>query len=91
MVRNVYDPYSLKRAHEASHPNSHFFDDKTLRFFGETMAAMRLLKKTVMIKDVMGEEHVCYVLSSSQKPPYGKRRRVYNYFDTKTLEQVNAV
>ena len=90
MNYKVYDQYSRRRAHEAAHPDSHFFDDKTLRFFGETMSSMRLLKNHAVIKDVMGQSHECYVLSSSQKPPFGNRHRVCHYFDTETLEQVNA-
>lgn len=85
----VYDARTLKLDHESKHPDSHFFDQKTLQFFGETMSTMRLLKKTAKVKDVMGEEHECYVLSTSQRLPSGSRRRVWHYFDINTLEQVN--
>jgi len=90
MDHKVYDPHSLKRAHEAKHPGSHFFNPDTLRFFGETLSSMRLLKGHTVVKDMTGRNHECYVLVTTQKPPFGKRHRVYHYFDIETLEQINA-
>lgn len=58
----------LVYAYKTAHPDGHFFDEKTLKFFGERRSEMRLLKGTTRIKDVCGEEHECYVLSSVQRP-----------------------
>lgn len=83
--------YGLKDAYEERHPNGHFFDSETLKFFGERLSEMRLLKTKKKIKDVSGDEHLCYVLSSVQRVNLCgsmSRRRVYHYFDTSTLDQV---
>lgn len=83
------DAAHLARMYQEMHPNGHFFDPKTLKFFGERMSGMRLLKGTVHIKSAGGYDHECYVLSSVQRPgPPLKRRRVYHYFDVETLEDV---
>ena len=74
--------YELRRNYYRNHPDGHFFDYKTLRFFGERFSEMRVLKGTVKIYD--GTE--CYVLSSLQrKHPCGPRR-VYHYFDIETFD-----
>lgn len=71
------------------HPDGHFFDRDTLKFFGERRSEMRLLKGTVEITDACGEKHTCYVISSRQRPgPPLKPRRKYHYFDVETLEDV---
>lgn len=84
----VHDVYSLKVAHEAAHPGSHFFDRGTLKFFGERLSSMRLLKRRSAITDCMGEKHECYCLSSPQRTPLGNRRMHWFYFDVKTLEEI---
>ncbi len=72
-----------------THPNGHFFDAKTLKFFGERRSEMRLLKGTVQITDACGEKHTCYVVSSRQRPgPPLSPRRVYHHFDVETLEDI---
>ena len=38
--------YSLKENHLQAEPNSHFFDYDTLKFFGERMSEMRVMKNT---------------------------------------------
>lgn len=88
MVREIKTAYDLRGAYYQKHPNGHFFDQRTLKFFGETMSSMRLLKDNIIITDCMGEQHVCYILSSLQrKHPCGPRR-TYHYFDIKTLDDV---
>ena len=80
-------PYKLEMLHKNNHPTSHFFDDDTLKFFGERKSEMRVLQKTEIVKGYSGT-HECYVLSSKQhKHPSGPRR-VYHYFDVKTFEVV---
>ena len=84
-IRTAYD---LRSVYRAKHPNGHFFDDETLRFFGERMSEMRLLKGTCTVTDISGRERTCYCLSSLQrKSPLGPRRK-YHYFDAETIEQV---
>lgn len=79
----------LARAYKKAHPGGHFFDPDTLKFFGERRSEMRLLKGVAIIKDVTGEQHECYVLSSVQRPGYPlKQRRKYHYFDTATLTDI---
>ena len=82
--------YTLKDKHLAACPNSHFFDYATLKFFGERMSEMRVMKDTIKIKDSSGKEHECYVLSSRQMKYPGGPRRIQHYFDVYTFEQVLA-
>ncbi len=84
------DVYGLVSRYYGKHPGGHFFDRDTLKFFGESLSTMRLLKGTVKIKDICGEEHECYVLSRLQKKhPLGPRR-TYAYFDVDTLDDVTV-
>lgn len=84
----IHTVYGLMNAYKAKHPDGHFFDDKTLKFFGERLSEMRLLKNTETVKDWSGEKHECYVLSRLQrKHPMGPRR-TYAYFDVKTLDHI---
>ena len=88
MAVKVYSVYGLISEYQRMHPNGHFFDRDTLKFFGETVSSMRLLKGTVKVADIMGEEHNCYVLSSLQKKCPAGLRRAHHYFDVDTLEHV---
>lgn len=72
---------------------SHFFDNETLKFFGETMSSMSVLKNTVSVIDGRGDVHECHVLSAKRtKNAFGRCKpyRHYHYFDTKTLDFVIA-
>lgn len=76
--------------YQRNNPDGHFFDEDTLRFFGERRSEMRVLKETTTITDWSGDKHECYVLSSLQrKNPFGPRR-AYHYFDTATFDEVMA-
>ena len=78
--------YGLMYEHRAKHPDHHFFDKETLKFFGERISEMRLLEKTAKITDWSGVEHTCYVLSTLQRNnPTGPKRH-YTYFDVDTLQ-----
>lgn len=84
----VESVYGLMSAYQSKHPDSHYFDHATLKFFGERISEMYLFKKRVIVTDNLGEKHECYVLSSLQrKNPMGARRR-YTYFDVETLDNV---
>lgn len=88
MSGDIKTAYGLRDAYCQKHPNGHFFDHDTLKFFGETMSSMRLLKDKIIVTDCMGKDHTCYILSSLQrKHPCGPRRK-YHYFDIETLENV---
>lgn len=80
--------YQLKDLHLKHHPKSHYFDCDTLKFFGESLSTMRVLKETVTVIGYSGEKHICYVLSKlSKKYPTGKKR-TYAYFDVETLDDI---
>lgn len=80
--------YMLKNRHQTYFPNSHFFDYDTLKFFGECLSTMRVLKDTVKIKDYAGKVHECYCVSSLQRKAPGGPKRYYSYFDTTSYEQI---
>ena len=81
-MRKISSVYGLVNAYYEKHPNGHFFDPNTLKFFGERFSEMRLLEQTETVTDV------CYVLSSLQrKHPMGPRRK-YTFFDVETLDDV---
>ena len=80
--------YELRSRYLEKHPNGHFFDPETLKFFGETLSSMRVLGATTEVKDSIGEMHTCYVLSKLSKDFSGKKRRTYACFDVDTFEHV---
>lgn len=83
--------YELKNKIETIGGEHHFFDRDTLKFFGERISDMRVLKDTVKIKDVCGNEHTCYIISATRrKNAFGtcKPYKYYHYFDTETFEHV---
>lgn len=82
------DIYKFVRMYEAKHPNSPYFKKETLKWWGERMSEMRILKKTVKIKDLFGVYHEAYVLSKVSRSN-GVKYRNYDYFDVETLEIVD--
>lgn len=84
--------YELMNKHLEKHPNSHFFDNDTLKFFGEALSRMRVLKGTVTIKDYCGKDHVCYVVSATRHKNWNGRCKPYihyHYFDIDTLDDIS--
>lgn len=80
--------WDLIRKHEHFNPDSCFFNHETLKFFGERISEMKVLKKRIFIKDCQGKEHICYVVSKiSHNHPSGSRR-TYAFFDITTLENI---
>ena len=69
-------------------PDDHYFDRETLKFFGEYISEMRILKETVTIEDCRGIVHECYVLSKIQHEAPAGPTKVRDYFDIKTFERV---
>ena len=89
MKQAITTPSQLRDAYYRKNPDGHFFDEKTLKFFGERFSEMRVLKGTEKVRSAGGDMHECYVLSSLQRPGMGlKPRRAYHYFDVKTLQSV---
>lgn len=76
------------RAYYAKNPDGHYFDHDTLKWFGERVSDMRLLKGTSKIKDISGEEHEAFCISRLQRKYPGGPRRTYAYFDTETLDDI---
>ena len=84
----IKDVYDLKAAYQEKHPEGHFFDIQTLKFFGERLSEMTLFDKTVNIVDYLGEKHKCHVLSTKQNWCPGGPKRIYHYFDVDTIEHI---
>lgn len=87
-MRKIEDMYDLRIAYSETHPNGHFFDRDTFKFFGERFSAMRLLKGTVQVTDSLGVTHTCYVVSSTQNIPLVGKKKVYHHFDVETLDDI---
>lgn len=79
---------SLISRYYAHHPNGHFFDKETLKFFGERKSEMRILNHLVTIEDYHGRAHKCYVLSTVQHNHPCGSRKAYFYFDVETYEYI---
>ena len=47
-----------------NHPDDPYFDANTLKFFGERLSEMWILKRTAVIEDSYREERECYILGS---------------------------
>lgn len=80
--------YELRRKYYEHNPNGHYFDPDTLKFFGETLASMSVLKNTCRILDGRDEEHECYVISKLSRNYPGGARRTYAYFDVETFDDI---
>jgi hypothetical protein len=66
----------------------HYFDRDTLKFFGESISSMNVLKNHYTITDYQGVKHDCVCLSKLQRKYPGGARRSYDYFDTTTWERI---
>ena len=69
-------------------PDGDYFDYDTLKFFGECRSRMKVLKKTVLVTDVCGKKHECYVLSKYSRNYPGNGCTTYGYFDINTFDGV---
>ena len=80
--------YQLMNRYREHNPRGHYFDRDSLKWFGERMSEMRVLKGVATVIDTYGKEHTCYVVSSIQhKHPCGPTRH-YAYFDTVTYDHI---
>lgn len=73
---------------ELEHKGSYYFSKSTLRFFGERLSDMYILKNTQIKKSSSGDIHECFVLSKLSKSWDGVKFRNYDYFDINTLKRV---
>ena len=83
--------YELKNKVSDIGHETHFFDVDTLKFFGERLSDMRLLKTIYVITDIMDEKHNCYCVSAKRrKNAFGscKPYTFCHYFDTTTFQHV---
>ena len=69
--------YEVKRIHLEKFPDSHFFDHKTLKFFGQTLADFTVTKHG------RGEYWITaprYLVdrASGEKTPAGRTERIFN-------------
>lgn len=82
--------YGLMREFEVRGVNPYFFSRDSLKFFGNRISEMRVLKRTAKITDYDGTDHECYVLSVLHRNhPRGIPTRGYYYFDTETFERIH--
>lgn len=82
--------YHFISDHRRKNPASHYFDHGTLKFFGERLSEMRILRRMVRVRNCCGELRDAYCLSTIQRPPFsgGRPSRHYAYFDAETLAQI---
>lgn len=90
MKTTITEFYEFKRMYEAKHKD-YMFSSDTLKFFGESLSRMKVLKNKVIIKDCLDVEHNCYVISSIRtKDAFGRCKPYthYLYFDEETLNHI---
>lgn len=83
--------YELKAKIETIGGETYFFSADTLRFFGESLSSMRLLKGTSLVTDIYGNKKTCHVISAKRrKNAFGpcKPYTVYHYFDTTSFQRI---
>ena len=83
--------YELKNKIIDQGKETHFFDADTLRFFGERLSEMRVLKNTVEITDVCDNKHTCYCIAAKRRKNWNgpsKPYTHYHYFDVETFQHV---
>lgn len=78
----------LIRNYKTNYPEGHYFDPDTMKFFGERLSEMSVLKSKEKVFDYNGDEHLCFVLNCIQRPPYGKPFRKYHYFDVESFDPI---
>lgn len=78
----------LKDAYMKAYPEGHYFDEGTLRFFGEKLSDMKVLGETMTIIDSIGEAHDCYVLEKISHDFMDRKMRTRGYFDVETLKTI---
>ena len=88
MMKIYNNIYSFVKDYYAKHPNGHYFDRETLKFFGERLSDMRIYKTIEVKEDYLGKKHECYVISRLQRKHPDGPKRTLAYFDVETLENI---
>lgn len=79
----------LKNSIINADPGTKYFSYENLKFFGIRESESYVLKKTIIIADISGKNHECYILSEKQRnAPEGISQRHYSYWDISTFEQI---
>ena len=82
-------PSELKRLHERHQPNSFFFDRKSMRFFGDTMANYGVKSSTVACKSWDGKYIMCWELY--RRTPVKNGNQSSGFFHETTFERVHPI
>lgn len=85
--------YELKNKVIDQGGEHHFFDPDTLKFFGERLSDMKVLKNKVQVTDVCGEVHTCYCVSAKRRKNWNgpcKPYTHYHYFDVETFHHITV-
>ena len=91
-----------KKRQKENGDEAHYFDPDTLKYFGNRLSDMRILKEIAYIvtederPKYKGKKHVgvpCYVISMLQKvtDEGSKRSRLKKYFNVETLDNESLV
>ena len=81
--------YELKSKVDAA--GSTFFNPSWLKFFGERLSSMKILKKHYFIMDHAGQAHECFCVSATRTKDWRgtcKPYKHYHYFDVATFEHI---
>jgi hypothetical protein len=79
-------PSDLKYTILGHHPESFFFDRKTMKFFGDTMANYGVRAKPVTVANSRGIEHTCWELYRKRAVKHGLGDSTF--FDTTSLKRI---
>ena len=90
MTKTYNNFYQFLSDYKKHNPNGHYFDPDTLKWFGERLSDMRILKGTSIIKNCYGEDVEVYVISRYQRKYPGGARRTQAYFDIRTFDDIMA-
>jgi hypothetical protein len=82
-------PSELKRLHEQHQPGSHFFDRKTMQFFGDTMKNYGVKNTPVGCKTRSGKYIMCWELYRRNPVKHGLQTSAF--FHETTFESVHPL
>ena len=88
-LKRLKRPSELKAIYQKMNPDGHYFDRKTMRFFGDTMANYRLYTTEVVDKD-MGQLGFVYELARAKPVKHGLQRSHYFLHNSATLEMEDS-
>lgn len=82
-------PYELKYTIISKNPGGFFFESKTMKFFGDTMANYGVRANPVTVANSRGVEHICWELYRRNPVKHGLRSSTF--FDTTTFQRIMPV